>query len=252
MPDRSYLDKKYFIDDKVYNCPFCNRRNVRYDFYENYSFNWSVEKTCYVYFVNCSDCNGRSMHLSYDDIEEKRRRSSPQGFYYEGTGNFQPGIDIDSKMFHSVPTSFFVMDSRIPAIIRELITEGEGCLKMNFLTGASACMRKAIYELTVVEECVGEDYGTKINYLKSKHTAVDPVLFDILAAIKDMTSEKVHEQSWDKWESSHLKLIIETLKAILHEIYVIPAEKKERASAVMKIREDLKKDKKESKEPKNN
>lgn len=24
MPDLSHLDRKYFIDDKVYNCPFCN------------------------------------------------------------------------------------------------------------------------------------------------------------------------------------------------------------------------------------
>ena len=248
MPDRSHLDKKYFIDDKVYNCPFCNRRNVRYDFYQKSSFNWSVEKKCYVYFVKCSDCNGMSMHLSYDDIEYKRRYG-PATTDIQDAGDFQPEIDIDSKIFYSVPTSFFVMDIRIPAIIRELITEGEGCLKMNFLTGASACIRKAIYELTFVEKCEGDDYEARIKYLKTKYTTIDPDLFDNLAAIQDMTSEKVHEQSWDKWESIHLRLIAETLKTILHEIYVIPAEKKERTAEVMKLREELKKDKSKGGEP---
>jgi len=47
-------------------------------------------------------------------------------------------------------------------------------------------------------------------------------LFDNLGDIQDMTSEKVHEQSWDKWDSNALRLIIETLKIILYEIYVQP------------------------------
>ena len=248
MTDRSHLDKKYFIDNKVYNCPFCKRRNVRYEFYEKCSFDWNVEKKCYVYFVNCSDCESRSMHLSYDDIEATRRTGPAIG-EIGGADDFQPDIDIDSKIFHSVPTSFFVMDSRIPRIIRELIDEGEGCLKMNYLTGASACIRKAIYELTFVEECEGADYEARIKYLKIKYTTIDPALFDILAAIQDMTSEKVHEQSWDKWDSKHLRLITESLKTILHEIYVIPAEQKERIAEVIKLRADLRKDKNKGKEP---
>ena len=55
--------------------------------------------------------------------------------------------DIDSKIFYSVPSSFHVVDvvdERIPRNIRELITEAEGCLKSNFLTGASACTRKVV------------------------------------------------------------------------------------------------------------
>jgi hypothetical protein len=134
--------------------------------------------------------------------------------------------DIDSKLFYSVPTSFFVIDSRIPAIIRELITESEGCLKMNYLTGASACMRKAIYELLIKENAEGKDYESRIKSLKSKFPSINSELFDILSAIQDMTSDKIHEQSWDKWNSPNLKLIIETLKNVLYEIYVSPEIKK--------------------------
>lgn len=236
MQDRSYLDKKYFIDGAIYNCPYCNRRNVKYQYMANTSFDWNENKKCYVFFIKCTSCGNTSMHLSFENI----------GKYFHGDdiGN----TDIDSKIFYSVPTSFFVMDERIPANIRDLITEAEGCLKMNFLTGASACMRKAIYELTVVEKAEGEDYESKIKFLKQKFHAIDSELFDILAHIKDMTSDKIHEQSWDKWDSPYLQLIIENLKTILHEIYVIPRVKKDRSNFIKQLREKIIIDKKSKSE----
>ena len=53
---------------------------------------------------------------------------------------------------------FFVIDQNIPRIIRELVYEAEGCLKMNYTTGASACMRKAIYELLIDQKVEGSNY----------------------------------------------------------------------------------------------
>jgi len=242
MEDQSYIEKKYFIDKYRYNCPFCNIRNVQYSLKYTRSFNWTERKECHVYLVECSHCEKVSMHLSYEDIED-------HDWGYTGSHcYFKEGIDIDSKIFYSVPTSFFVMDSRIPSVIRELITESEGCLKMNFLTGASACMRKAIYELTIIERAEGKDYESKIKFLKSKYSSIDPELFDILSQIKDMTSDKIHEQSWDKWDSHYLKLIIETLKTILHEIYVAPKIKAEGLKSIRRLREKLVKDKKDKKE----
>jgi len=44
MEDFSYLDKKYFIDPYVYNCPFCNRRNVYYSITHTYEFNWKRDR----------------------------------------------------------------------------------------------------------------------------------------------------------------------------------------------------------------
>lgn len=234
MEDKSYLDKKYFIDPYVYNCPFCNRRNLSYTLVDKSKFHWSRNKDCFIYLAECSSCGKTSMHLSYEEIAQYVSRVSGRAYY-----RFSSDIDIDSKLFYSVPTSFFVMDSRISDIIRELITEAEGCLKMNFLTGASACMRKAIYELTIEEEAEGDDYESKIKSLKSKYQSIDSELFDILAAIQDMTSDKIHEQSWDEWDSANLKLIIETLKTILYEIYVSPKEKKERLKKVRQLREKV-------------
>jgi hypothetical protein len=247
MEDQSALDKKYFIDNEVFNCPFCNRNNVVYIILENFQFNWNKDKVCYVYLTQCTSCDNVSMHLSFQDIKDKERH-----FHYQGTlfARFSPDIDIDSFIFYSQPTSFFVVDRRIPRMLRELITEAEGCLKMNYLTGASACMRKAIYELLVHEKVEGGDYEARIKALKKKHPDSDPTYFDILASIQDMTSDKIHEQSWDKWDSPNLKFIIETLKSILYDIYVTPQLKKERFTEIQKLREDASKDKTRSKNAK--
>jgi len=237
MQDQSDLDKKYFIDETVYNCPFCNRRNVVYTVEDCFQFDWSENKPCFVYLVECSSCHKVSMHLTYSSIIVE----STSMYAHE---KFRSDIDIDSHIFYSVPTSFFVVDDRIPRKTRELITEAEGCLKMNFLTGASACTRKAIYELLVLEKAEGDDYKSRIKFLKKKYPESDPNLFDILAHIQDVTSDKVHEQSWDKWDSNYLKLIIETLKTVLYDIYVLPRIKEERSLNIQRLQESLKKDKK--------
>jgi len=230
MKDQSFLDKKYFIDDVVYNCPFCNRNNVRFSIKSKFQFDWTDSKPCFVVFVNCDSCNNISMHLSFEDISEVDHRP------YTGT-YFLREIDIDSKIFYSVPTSFFVIDDRIPKEIRELISEAEGCLKMNYLTGSSACMRKAIYELLILEKTKPGNYEEKIKELKVKYPNSDPELFDILCHIQQMTSDKVHEQSWEKWDNYNIQLIIETLKTVLNDIYVLPRIKEERTNMIKSLRE---------------
>src|SRR3972149_1638832 len=160
MEDYSYLDKKYFIDHTVYNCPFCNRKHVPYSLKDHFDFNWTDKKRCYGILISCHFCKHVSMHLSFQEITETE---TPNSY----SRRMKRGIDFDSVIFYSVPTSFFVLDERIPAVIRELITEAEGCIKMNFLTGASACMRKAIYELTIIQKTVGSNYEDRIKDMKS-------------------------------------------------------------------------------------
>ena len=152
---------------------------------------------------------------------------------------FVDDVELDEHFFYSVPTSFFVIDQRIPKNIRELITEAEGCSKMNYLTGASACTRKAIYELLLLQKCDGPNYDEKISSLRKKNPAIDAELFEILGHIKDMTSDHVHEESWVAWSSGDLHLFIETLKAVLYELYVLPDQKKQRTLTVRALKESL-------------
>lgn len=146
---------------------------------------------------------------------------------------------IDDFFFYSVPTSFFVLDQRIPKILRELLTEAEGCLKSNFLTGASACARKIIYEMASAKNIGGENYEARIKSLKSEYPEVEQTYFDTLFTIQQMTSSKVHENSYDGWNSIHLRLILASLREILHEIYVVPALREDKRKSILKLKEEL-------------
>jgi len=169
------------------------------------------------------------MHLTFEKI------------YYWDTNRyrFKNDVDIDGGIFYSVPTSFFALDKNIPRIIRELFTEAEGCLKSNFLTGASACARKVVYELAIDQKAQGENYEERIKSLKVRLSHVDSTYFDTLLTIQQVTSEKVHEGSYDGWDSNHLRLILATLAEILHEIYVIPNLREEKRRAIVSLKEQL-------------
>jgi hypothetical protein len=153
---------------------------------------------------------------------------------YEFTTN-----EIDEKLFYSVPTSLHAIDARIPLVLRELLTEAEGCLKSNFLTGASACVRKVVYELAVLMKAEGDNYEDRIRNLKAKLTTVDPTYFDTLLTIQQVTSEKVHEQSYGGWESKHLKLILASLYEVLQELYVIPKVREEKRKAILQLKSEV-------------
>jgi len=228
MPDQSELDKKYFINGDVYNCPYCNRRNVTYRIVRTVAFHWSYTKGCQAIFVMCQSCQKISMHLSYSGIA----RQHGNIFYFSVGTN----TDIDDSIFYSVPTSFFVIDKRIPKILRELLAEAEGCLKSNFLTGASACARKLVYELAIDKDAEGTEYEGRIKSLKQKLPNIDPVYLDTLLTVQQVASEKVHEQSYDGWEAKHLRVILASLHDILHEVYVVPKQREEKRKAILKLK----------------
>lgn len=237
MNDQSHLDSKYFLSPDTYNCPFCNRRHIQYANLGSDIFNWSNDKQCRIWRVRCAGCGKISMHLTFQNLQAENR----------GIAYFRDDVDLDNAFFYSVPTSFFVVDRRIPNLLRKLITEAEGCAKMNYLTGASACTRKAIYELLRMHHVEGPNYDDKIRAMRNKFPSVDAELFEVLGHVKDMTSDHVHEESWEAWSSSHLQLFLEALKAVLHEIYVVPDEKKTRIQSVRSLREELNKSKGSSK-----
>jgi hypothetical protein len=229
MPDESYLDEKYFVDPYVYNCPFCNRRHVSYRVVDIAHFNWTPTKECYVYIVRCLSCGNRSMHLSFTQTETQ---GVPGSFAADAA-------DLDDRFFYSVPTSFFTLDEAIPRAIRDAFAEAEGCLKSNYLTGASACARKGVYELAQDRGATGANYDERIKSLKVAHPQIDPSYFDTLLTIQEVTSEKVHENAYDGWQATHLRLILSALREILGEIYVLPSLRKRKRDAVIDLKKEI-------------
>ncbi len=180
------------------------------------------------------------MHLSFSLPKLNRNQAYGTQIY---SFTVQPeGVAariLDDLFFFSVPTSFFVLDERIPRVLRELLTEAQGCQKSNFLTGASACARKLVYELGVLGGAKGENYEDRIKSLKEVHSNVDPMFFDTLLTIQQLTSTKVHENSYDGWEAKHLRVILAALSEALHEIYVVPALRADRRRAVLALKDEL-------------
>ena len=241
MPDQSHLDSRYFVDHLVYNCPFCNRRHVTYRVYDHVRFDWTDKKPCTAYFVQCGSCGKKSMHLAFENLSISHAGTYNNAAYYRF--NVEDGVDLgatlDQAFFYSVPTSFFVLDERVPRVLRELLIEAEGCLKSNYLTGASACARKIVYELGVLSKAVGENYEDRIKSLKDIHPEVEPAFFDTLLTIQQLTSTKVHENSFDGWEAKHLRVILASLADVLHELYVVPALRADRRQAILSLKGEL-------------
>lgn len=241
--DQSHIEKKYFIDGHRYNCPYCNIRNVQYQVVRSGEFNWSRDTNCYFYLVRCSHCSNISLHLSkYDALlgNSGSFRFPPIHLIENAqVTNIEARISIGEKLteeldeifFFHQPTSFFTIDNRIPKNIRGLLSEADGCRKMDHLVGASGCLRKAIYELLEAQGIPKEEastpkpielgYNKRIKLLKNKFPNIDSEYFDILANIQGMTSDTLHEGSWDTFDSPALTLLIETTKEILYEIYVL-------------------------------
>lgn len=239
MTDQSHLDSRYFVDRMVYNCPFCNRRHVTYRVYDYASFEWANNKVCNAYFVQCGSCEGRSMHLTFHNVGVSHAGSINNSHFYRFDSSKVDGKELDEIFFYSVPTSFFVLDERVPKMLRQLLTEAEGCLKSNYLTGASACARKIVYELGVLHNAQGDNYEDRIKSLKTIHPEVEPAFFDTLLTIQQLTSAKVHENSFDGWESKHLRVILASLRDVLHELYVVPALRADRRRAILKLKDEL-------------
>ena len=235
MSDQSHLDECYFLESDVYNCPFCNRRHVSYSIVSFTSFDWTERKKCYVYFVRCHSCSNESMHLSFTNIATYPKTGRRTSWCFRFPSDQRP----DSLFFYSVPTSFFILDQRVPHVLRELLTEAEGSLKGNFPTGASACARKIVYELTLHERADGSNYEDRIKSLKTEHPEIEQTYFDTLLTVQQVTSSKVHENAYDGWESNHLRVILASLRKVLHELYVAPALRADGRKEIEKLRKQL-------------
>lgn len=227
--DQSHLDKKYFIDYDTYNCPFCKRGSVSYSIVDHVKFNWSAKRTVFIYIIKCEGCELKSAHFSnysffkYSTSPNFELAPSKNG---EEVKDFDYN-DLDKYFFHHQPTSFFTINPLIPEKIRDLVSEAEGCREMSYLVGASGALRKAIYEFTKDQLAEGESYQDKMKWLKEKYPNIHSGYIDALSNIQDMTSENLHEKdgSWVPWGNDETQFLIEVVKAVLDEVYVMPKNK---------------------------
>lgn len=259
------IEGKYFIDENKYNCPFCKNRGVKYVVLGIAKFNEKKDKNIYAVFVECSSCHNVSMHLVKDDkyIEFSQPTGRGVNYYFNfctldnnsiefrtysrNNCNSYPKSEIktyykdeektpicdDNNMILHIPTSFFTIDERIPRKFRELIEEAEKCIQNNCLTGASACIRKTIYEFLLQENATGNNYDEKIKSLKGRHKTLDDNYIDMISGIQGIMCDQVHESTiYEKFTSQQAKGYIEILKEIFNHFYVLPQEASAKKSKI--------------------
>jgi hypothetical protein len=125
---------------------------------------------------------------------------------------------------------FLTVDPCVPASIRQLLEEADGCLAMGFATGGTACARRAVQMLLQTEDAGGDDYAASLLTLSEKHPAVAPALLQILEVLGGGDTALTAES---------LRALIVTLKAIVYEVYVLGAERIERLMYVHQLVESL-------------
>ena len=269
MINNSDLNNKYFIDDKAFNCPFCGLRNTTYTILAIMQYNISITKVGKIIFVRCNRCGKISVHFAPYDINTTQWAHNNVGVqqFIAGSGvmgnsahisfrnsqsnNDDPfDIDLDSKIYHSIPSSFFTMDERIPKEMRKLFDEAQECKKANLKVGASACLRKLIYTLLfdqlnkkagennkTLKELGYEHYSDCIAAMKKYYPSLD-VFIEPLSDITGITSDQVHENSWSEISSKDFNVCLEAIKDLLNEIYVQPAILQERRDKISQMKQD--------------
>jgi hypothetical protein len=140
-----------------------------------------------------------------------------------------PATTDMTKIDASDNPRFLTLDARVPAPIRDLVGEAEGCVKNAYLTGGTACVQRAIQMLLAAEKADGNDVEARIKSLAERHAGLPQVLTAVLQRFGDATS-----RDGAKLSASGLNVLIVTLKALLYEIYVLGPERIERIDYVRK------------------
>ena len=127
---------------------------------------------------------------------------------------------------------FLTVDDRVPASVRELLVEADGCVSSGFLTGGTACAQRAIDALLKFEKADGPSFDSRVHSLGEKHPVLAQLLLTILTQLGDHTARDT-----TKLTTNTLQLLVVTLKAVVYEIYVVGPDRSERLHYVRRILE---------------
>jgi hypothetical protein len=143
----------------------------------------------------------------------------------------KPSAAVDDDQ--SPPHRFLVVDSRVPAPIRQVLDEADGCMNLAFTTGGTACVRRAMRVVLATEGVLTDDYSESLLSLREKHPAIAPTLFTVL----DLLGTGDEPLRVDA-----LTALIATVKAIVYEIYVLGIERLESLEYLSELIGSMKRD----------
>ena len=127
--------------------------------------------------------------------------------------------------------AFLTPDGRVPLALRDLLVEADGCLKMSFLTGGTACIQRAVETLITLEGVQGADRAEQLKRLGERHASLPPSFLTLLNTSATPGN--------DKLDVKRLTLAIAILKAIIHEVCVAGPERAERFAYIRNLLETV-------------
>jgi hypothetical protein len=125
--------------------------------------------------------------------------------------------------------AFLATDDYVPGAFRDLLTEADGCLQKGFLTGGTACARRALDLLLNVAKTDGTTYEERLQSLGEKH-GIAKMLTSILVQCGGASTRENATLS-----AEVLQLFIVTIKAVVYELYVIGPERTNRLQYVSSL-----------------
>jgi hypothetical protein len=111
--------------------------------------------------------------------------------------------------------AFLTTDDYVPGAFRDLLSEADGCLQKGFLTGGTACARRALDLLLSVAKTEGATYEERLQSLGDKH-GIAKMLTSILVQCGGASAKENATLSVEV-----LQLFIVTMKAVVYELYVV-------------------------------
>lgn len=129
---------------------------------------------------------------------------------------------------------FLNLDPRVPAAIRDLLSESDGCLRAGFLTGGTVCAQRAIQTLLIHEAAEGASYEARLHALSQKYPSVPQSLFALCIRLGESAS-KEHPAL----DVERLRVLTVALKIMLYEIYVLGPDRVERLKYLQQLLESV-------------
>jgi hypothetical protein len=131
-----------------------------------------------------------------------------------------------------VAPAFLTPDDRLPASLKEILLEADGCITGGFLIGATGCAHRAVDALLKTEKAEGVSHEARVRALGEKMPGLPQLLLSVLAQLGDHAARDTA-----KLPANTLQLLLSTVKAVAYEIYVIGPERAERLQHVRRLLE---------------
>jgi hypothetical protein len=124
--------------------------------------------------------------------------------------------------------AFLKLDDRIPASLRELLFEADGCVANGLTIGATACALRAVEALLKLEKIEGTSHEARVRSLNEKTPGLPQLLITVLSQLGDVNNSV-------KLPANTLQLLVATVKAVAYEIYVVAPERAERTEHIRRL-----------------